>query len=102
VDAEELETIVRSAVQSTINEILSYIIDPPSISDEEKTILLKIIKSPSIIEFAERMGVNIDDAARLLKDLRKRGILKGKYRSYEFTRLYAALTLLGNVIKKYI
>jgi len=72
---DDLREIVREAVVSAIADVIGRLTDCPSLTKEE-WVLVEAIASEGVAGAAERLGLAIEDVAKALASLRKRGILR--------------------------
>jgi len=94
VSAEELETIVSTTLHKLFKQILSTILEAPIPTPEEKRILESIVKSATVKDLADTLGLSISEAVRRIKRLQNRGILNKHTRNYQELRLQSMLILL--------
>lgn len=82
-EPEELEVVVRSAVQDVLNE---YGFSPlplwEAIKEEDWRLIERIIAAENFREAAQHLGLSVEDLGRRMGDLRKRGIFPGKGQSF--------------------
>ncbi len=95
VDAEELELIIRSSIESLVGDLLEAFISSEKLTSNDSRLLEKIAKSRSISELADSFGVSIKEAVKMINNLRERGVIPQRLRDYRSIRLYALLRLLG-------
>ncbi len=102
VDAEELETIVYTAIKKTIEEILDSLTNPKKPSPEELMFLEKIVVSKTIKDLADNMNTSINDVIKKIKRLQNKGIIKKKIKNYQEIRLQAQIILLRERIRWFL
>ncbi len=102
VDAEELEIVVREAVEDVLVEALTPLLAPLNVGEEDLEILKLITESPTIMELSSKLGVKINEAAKLIERLRSNGVIPARMKDYRRIRLYAMLVLLGMNLRKCI
>ncbi|AEM38806.1 RecB family-like endonuclease [Pyrolobus fumarii 1A] len=93
VDADELEEIVKEALASTIEDVIAALSRVSSLRPRDVELLRAIADSETLEELAKRLGVGIRDAARMLAEARRAGVVPRSLRSYAAIRGYARLAL---------
>ncbi len=92
-DPEELEALVREAVATVLTELLLPVLEAPRIPPDKLEALKAFAESSSLDEAAEKLGVSVRDAARLLAELRRQGLIPKRLRSYREAAAAARLVL---------
>lgn len=89
---DDLYMAVREAVYDAVGELLSVAEHCGALGEEELETLKALSGSDTVKEAAERLGVGVDDLAKRLAGLRRKGVLpRGNYR---VLRLAAKLLVL--------
>lgn len=100
VDAEELETIVYSAVWRVIEKILDTLNLNIDLHGEDEELLNIVAQSRTVKDFADKLGSTIEEAIEKIKKLQDKGVLSKDTKNYQELRLEAKLILLNQVINK--
>jgi len=96
VDEEELYTVVKSAVEDALFELLAAL---PALSDERVTRLLEAVASSESIEQAAKiMGAEVGELERSLGGLRRSGLLPPLARYERLKACAKALLALRNAL----
>ena len=90
---EDLREAVREAVLSVVEEIAQTLLAACGAGEEELRVLEAVAASETVQDLADRLGVSVEEAGRLLGRLRRRGLLPGG--SYRVMRLAARISLLA-------
>jgi len=76
VEDEELETIVREAVEDALSEYLEMLLlENLSIKEHNLKVLEVIAQSSSISEAAEKLGMDVQNVTKILNELRSQGVI---------------------------
>ncbi len=76
VEDEELETIVREAVEEAFSEYLEMLLlEKPALKEHHLRVLEAIAQSSSISEAAEKLGIDVQDVTKILSELRSQGVV---------------------------
>ncbi|MEX2739563.1 MAG: recombinase RecB [Candidatus Wukongarchaeota archaeon] len=82
-EPEELEVVVRSAVQDVLNEYGFFPLPLwEAIKEEDWRLIERITAAESFKEAAQHLGLSVEDLGRRIGDLRRRGIFPGKGQSF--------------------
>ena len=82
-EPEELEVVVRSAVQDVLNEYGFFPLPLwEAIKEEDWSLIENITTAESFKEAAQYLDLSVEDLGRRIGDLRKRGIFPGKGQSF--------------------
>lgn len=73
VDAEELETVVESALYRILSEWLRILVTPLELGPQEWRVVEALAKSSDIKDFADQLGLSVEDAMREMARLRNKG-----------------------------
>ncbi len=93
VDADELEEVVYEAVSRALSELLSALSRVEELEPRYTRLLEAVAGSEGLDEAAEKLGVSVEEAARLLAEARRRGVIPRSARGYAALRAYARLAL---------
>jgi predicted RecB family endonuclease len=102
VDEEELYSVVKSAVEDTLFELLTAL---PAVSDEQTARLLEaVVQSENLEQAARIMGIETGELEKRLRELRKSGLLPplagyGRLKAYA-KALLALRTILATPMRK--
>jgi len=97
---DELRQAVAEAVERALDEALSAFQACQHIRDDDLEVLQAIAGSDTIVEVAEKLGVDVDGAGRIIAGLSRRGVLpRGPYRRIRFwaRMLMACKSMMGGV-----
>lgn len=73
VDAEELEIVVESALYRILSEWLKVLVTPLELGPQEWRIVEALAKSSDVKDFADLLGLSVEDAMREIARLRNKG-----------------------------
>ncbi len=93
VDVDELERAVEEATWSILERILEALDTASRLKPGDHGLLEALASSETFQEFAEKLGVTPQEAARRLADARRRGVLPRGLRGFAALRGYARLAL---------
>ena len=100
VDSVELALVVESVFERVLERFLEQIVSAGGRVEEEDVKLLQVLaESSSIVDAAKKLGARVEDVARLIANLREKGVL-GNWRGWNGVRLGAYAALLGYMLKK--
>jgi len=100
VDSVELALVVESVFERVLERFLEQIVSAGGRVEEEDVKLLQVLaESSSIVDAAKKLGAGVEDVARLIANLREKGVL-GNWRGWNGVRLGAYAALLGYMLKK--
>jgi len=102
VEAEELELLIRDAIDHLISDTVSVLVSSKPPSPEELDFLKIIVREPTIMDASKALGRGIDDIIKKLRQLQNKGILPKGTRSYRLLKLYASLVLLKEELRHII
>lgn len=100
VDAEELETIVYSAVWRVVEKILEVLSISVDLQKEDEELLSIIVKSRTVRDLADKLGSSIEEAMEKIKKLQDKNVLNKETKNYQELRLEAKLVLFNNTMNK--
>jgi len=100
VESEELETIVYSAINRILQDILDILVNDQSITLEELDFIEKLAYSKTIKDLAEKCNLGLNEVAWRIKRLENKGVLKSKGRGFQELRLQAQLIVLKEKIRR--
>ena len=69
---DEIREIVEEAVYDAITRVIGVISSCNKLSDDEVRLMYTLLDSDTISDFAEKLGVQLDEAARILASLRRK------------------------------
>lgn len=102
VEAEELETLVKASINNIIQELLDILLTEKKLSPEEYDFLEEMATTKTIKELADKHNTTINDVARKIRRLQKKGVLSYKHKNYQYLRLEAQLLVLRENIRRII
>ncbi len=89
---EDLREAVREALYSFLDELLDYVFSCDKKSENTIRVLRALSEAATIKEFAEKIGLSVEEAGRLLGKLYREGVLpRGSFRRI---KIIARLKLL--------
>ncbi len=96
VDVDELERSVEEAIWSALERLFDALGAATHLRPEDYELLSALAESTSLSELAEKLGVGQREAARMIAEARRRGVIPRGLRGFTALRGYArlALTLL--------
>ncbi|MCS7127999.1 MAG: restriction endonuclease [Sulfolobales archaeon] len=94
IEAEELELIVRSSIESIIDEALSTIVELQNPSPSDLEFLKNIAKAHTVPELARDLNASINEVIDRIKDLQAKKVLPKTTKSYRILRTYAQIVIL--------
>lgn len=94
VNAEELEIIIREALEDTLNTILSILVSALKLGDEDIGLIEKIVESGDLREFAEKIGVKPGEAWEIINRFRGKGIIPQNARSFRDVKTYLTIAYI--------
>jgi len=100
VDSVELALVVESVFERVLERFLEQIVLAGGrVGEEDVRVLRVLAESSSIVDAAKRLGVRVEDVARLVAGLREKGVLGG-WRGWVGVRLGACAALLGYMLRR--
>ncbi len=99
VEAEELELIVREALDDVLTETINTIVSTRHPSPEDLEFIEYLVSCETIVDVANRLGVSIKDVVKRIKQLQNKGVLPRSVKNYRRLRYYAALVLFREKLR---
>jgi len=100
VESEELETVVYSAINRILQDVLDTLINNQSITPEELDFIEKLAYSKTIKDLAEKCNLGLNEVVWKIKRLENKGVLKSRGRGFQELRLQAQLVFLREKIRR--
>ncbi len=76
VENEELEIVVREAVEDALSSFFELILEPPpALRDDQKRIIETLAYTPSLHDAASRLDIPLETLLKSIDELRSRGII---------------------------
>jgi len=94
VEAEELELLIRDAIDHLVADIVSIALSSKPPSPEDIDFLKAIAMEPTIVDASKALGKSIDEIIKRLRQLQNKGVLPRGTKSYRLLKLYSSLVLL--------
>ncbi len=92
-DPQELRTLIREEVRSTLIEVLPSILRPPRLTEEDIVILKSLSESESFFDAAEKLKLTPEDLGRKLGKMRREGVIPRWTRDYSQVREWASMII---------
>ncbi len=104
VDSEELEVIVREAVEEAFSEFVEVLLASPSLPKQEHLKVMEAVAtSSSPNEAASRLGMELHEMMKIVEELRSMGVIPRWAKKWSSIRRFAKLayarTKLGTTIE---
>lgn len=94
VETEELELLIRDAIDHLISDIISILIFSKPPSPDDIDFLRIIAREPTIMDASKALNKSIDDVIKRIRQLQNKGILPKGTKNYRLLKLYASLVVL--------
>lgn len=95
VDADELENLVRIAIDEVIEKYVDLLFEPiHKLESQHYEIIKAIAYSRNIAEASEKLGLNIKDLVGKIKELKENNIIPRNLKTYREIRRYLKIQLL--------
>ena len=98
--ADEVREIVREAVADAVLEVLGRLLDCPSLDPGEWALIESIARNGGLPPAAEELGLSLEEAARIIASLRRRGAIRWSGRSLALeARILALCRRLNSTLR---
>lgn len=94
VETEQLELLIRDAIDHLISDIISILMFSKPPSPEDLDFLRIIAREPTIMDASKALNKSIDDVIKKIRQLQNKGVLPKGTKNYRLLKLYASLVVL--------
>ena len=103
IEPEELEVIIKEVIDSTINDIMAILLSPKlKIKPEDHTILKALAEACSFSDAAKNLNITLDELIERIVELKKRGIIPYRLRSFSEIQRHTKLILYRIIMESKI
>ncbi len=95
VDADELENIVKTAIDEVIEKYIDLLFEPTrKLKPQYYEIVKAVAYSRNIVEASEKLGLNIKDLVKKINELKENNIIPRNLKTYKEVKRYLKIQLL--------
>ncbi len=95
VDADELENLVKTAVNEVIEKYIDLLFEPTrKLKPQYYEIVKAIAYSRNIVEASEKLGLDIKDLVKKINELKENNIIPRNLKTYKEVKRYLKIQLL--------